>query len=834
VLSLLAACLLPVLLISREAIARLPVGGDATRFGIGLMGELSRALRSSPRVPLWNSLWGYGFPALAESQLGAFYPPHLILYRICPLEWAYVLDQTIHVAWACLGVWVLSAKLGRSGGASVLAAFAFAASGFFLVHEPHHWAWPTTAWMPWIWWAFLRLASNGGRSFDVRVRDAITLGLCSAMPVLTGHFQMGFVGLVTGMGWLMSIFATNAADTNEIGKKSARIGKLLALLLLSAVVAAGLSAVQVIPTKELADIADRQRDWEYLSGFAAPPSHWVGLLVPALGRQFPFWRPLLWDQFHTSPEEVFFYVGIAPLWLAIFALIHTWRTDRHTRALAIVLGLSLVLAAGPYVPGFSLLIELPGFSYFRAPARWTAASSLALALLAARGWDEAISRTDVARKSLRRFCVVSGVIVCGTIGLIEITIRSSLARSADSSPILNAANLVRGVALPPWDDRLTAQDWVRRSAAVLPAAVPAYVKPYTDLSKARFGSDRPIAYIKEVGPHVGLLVAAFVGSFLIRGSSRRFAAIVVAVMAADLAVTSRLRSIETAPIGDLASQSPVLKRLQEFSSDSDWPVAVLGDLGNLPMAVGASPLRAYRTLDVPVMPELDAMMTNPIEAIRSPAARLAGVGMVVVDPPTWAQIKGRFMPNGAAEVVDDPTLWGWLTTKELAKRGPTTFALIQIEGPTGRAWRLKKDALNSIGIDNLTQATALDRIERVAEKAKPLLVVRQRPERLEIAEDTDGEELWLIAQWAAPHWRATLTDGAGSPFRAEILPMLGGWQGVAIPKAGSWLLTLTYEPRGFRIGAAISIVSTIVTIVVWFFLCICGHRARASDERTHF
>ena len=59
---------------------RMPVGGDVTQFSLGLMAVLGRAIRAG-RLPLWNDLWGYGFPGLAESQMGVFYPPHLAPLR---------------------------------------------------------------------------------------------------------------------------------------------------------------------------------------------------------------------------------------------------------------------------------------------------------------------------------------------------------------------------------------------------------------------------------------------------------------------------------------------------------------------------------------------------------------------------------------------------------------------------------------------------------------------------------------------------------------------------------------------------------------------------------
>ena len=40
---------------------KMPVGGDVTQFFIGLMGFLGESLRAG-RLPVWNDLWGYGFP----------------------------------------------------------------------------------------------------------------------------------------------------------------------------------------------------------------------------------------------------------------------------------------------------------------------------------------------------------------------------------------------------------------------------------------------------------------------------------------------------------------------------------------------------------------------------------------------------------------------------------------------------------------------------------------------------------------------------------------------------------------------------------------------------
>src|SRR5262245_47678432 len=73
----------------------MPVGGDVTSFFLPLMSYYRQALTEG-RVPLWNELWGFGFPFVAESQAGVFYPPHLLLYRLFETETAYSLNIVLH------------------------------------------------------------------------------------------------------------------------------------------------------------------------------------------------------------------------------------------------------------------------------------------------------------------------------------------------------------------------------------------------------------------------------------------------------------------------------------------------------------------------------------------------------------------------------------------------------------------------------------------------------------------------------------------------------------------------------------------------------------------
>src|SRR5262249_12420516 len=144
---------------------------------------------------------------------------------------------------------------------------------------------------------------------------------------------------------------------------------------------------QVWPTARLARLAADQRDFDYLSLCAATPLHLVNFVAPGLFHRSPLWRPLVWTPFHTSPEEYLAYIGLAPLFLAAIASRLAFRRDAGVRVLTLVAVVTVILSLGPFFPGFRQLISLPGFSFFRAPARWTLATSLALAILAGKGLD---------------------------------------------------------------------------------------------------------------------------------------------------------------------------------------------------------------------------------------------------------------------------------------------------------------------------------------------------------------------------------------------------------------------------------------------------------------
>jgi hypothetical protein len=781
---------------------RMPVGGDVTQFSMGLMAYLHDALRAG-RLPLWNDLWGFGFPGLAESQMGVFYPPHLILYGALSTERAYTASLVFHTLWGGIGAYWAARRLGNSPMGATLAGFVWTSSGFFVIHLPHQWGYTTGSWMPWAWglaWPLVRGEASR--------RSPFLLAVVLTLQVLPGHFQLAFctqVSLLVLAVWRLAEIVRNREDrgglaTLQTGPASqvalastqrrgectpltppfhgdpfaqgeravvprsasiaeypntsplagevaprrgagegfqepppssldsnARQGahesqlrsgategamasgekrRLIACVSgpLLVVLAVGttfpLAAMQLVPTLRLARLADGQRDFEYLSGFAASPIHLVSYVAPGLFHRSPLWRPLMWDPFHTSPEEHLAYVGLVPLFLAVGAIRYGFRADPVVRALAVVALVTLLLSLGPYAPGFRYLIKLPGFSFFRAPARWGMATGLMLSLLAGRGLDTWRTWPRPGR-SLARF------VACSVIATAIVLLGIELALASTSKPGVPAVAAIYERALKslPWSGD---PDFYSLAQEARTAASPNDLMVQIGLARQgwkltsrflpSFAAARYRIYLDELAVTAALL-AALAGLVACVRWPRFFAGALVVITLIDLGLLGRTRPVDIGPIKALQAQSPVLAAL---ARETRGTRVIETRQRNLPMVSGAGAVLAYRTLDVPALPSLtrlasvlpaDEKMNDAVYA----AFRVTGSSLRVLDPFETLVVFGsggatRSAATAASpwwptewsgiETYHDPALAGWLFSREwVATRGSwaSKFAIIDCD-----------------------------------------------------------------------------------------------------------------------------------------------------------
>ncbi|MEI6632635.1 MAG: YfhO family protein, partial [Chlamydiota bacterium] len=228
-------------------------------------------------------------------------------------------------------------------------------------------------------------------------------GCVLGLQVLAGHPQ--YAAYCAGALVLYVLFRSVAACREEWGMKP--LAGAAAGVVLMIATGAALSAVQLFPGMEFAAESGRA----HLAGPASvrdnslPPENLALLAVPGLFGDMQgvrYWgRWLYW--------ETCLYVGIFPLLLALVGAVRS--KDHAARFFAGLAIVSLVLAFGAYSPLFGFLYaRVPGFSLFRAQAKFIALAAFSLAVLAGFGCRCLLDRGEETRRLIARFGAASMII----------------------------------------------------------------------------------------------------------------------------------------------------------------------------------------------------------------------------------------------------------------------------------------------------------------------------------------------------------------------------------------------------------------------------------------
>jgi hypothetical protein len=424
---------------------------------------------------------------------------------------------------------------------------------------------------------------------------------------------------------------------------------------------------------------------------------------------------------------------------------------------------------------------------------------LALAILAGRGFD-ALPTLVRPGRGLRWFALAAAVWPALIVGLFEIALAAHESVAGRPAWPGVAGGLDRAFRLLPWPDEPSLAQ--RLADTRKPSD-----DPRVPVAQARRGvsfdapDDRTLVrrrgaiYAQELGPTYVFLAVLFAASFVASRRARAFEAALLAVFVVEAGYWSRRHPFDLGRIQSLAEQSPVLARVAEMPRGTRWA----GPGRNLPMVVAAAPVSAYRTLDLPVLPELTALTgaaIGPPEVAES--LRVTGVGVRVgqqgelTTPPGWDRVA----------LVDDPALLGWLTganwVRALGDRAPTKFDLRRPPGEPGRAWFVSTRMADLARVADDPRAV----ISTLA-AARPLGLYSSRSEDLTLAFEAGRPGAVVLSQLWYPRWRATLASPT-EERPATIVRVFDGWQAIEVPCAGSWTLRLTYDPTNDRIALGVS------------------------------
>lgn len=349
----------------------------------------ARALQHGA-LPLWVPEMSCGFPLFADGQVGALYPPNLLLFLTLPYDVALHHGLVLHYVLIALFSYWLAREIGLARPAAAFTGAILALSGPLVVHAIHVNMVRTLAWLP----LLLVIVSRARRS-GRPLRFIPALAPVFAAQALAGNPPALFLSAVVAALAAVSLPTCTLKPRGRQRPAGADVwspGYALKMLALIAAGAAGgfaLAGAQLLPTAELASLSQRAQErgsLEWLT-FGHMPLRFLPMLAFPRIMGSPESRTFVgtaW-QFH----EWCAYGGILPLVLAASG----WRIlDKGwQRALAVVavIGLLLGLAQWPY----HILRYVPGANVFRVPTRWLLLFDLAVIIAAADGFD-ALLRGD--------------------------------------------------------------------------------------------------------------------------------------------------------------------------------------------------------------------------------------------------------------------------------------------------------------------------------------------------------------------------------------------------------------------------------------------------------
>ncbi len=380
------------------------VGGDIYSYFFPQKVIYSEALHAG-ELPLWNAHAGFGYPLLAESQTGIFYPPNLVLYRLLDAHSAFHVSFLLHYIAAFVFSTMAARRLGLSLLPSWLTALVYV-YGWFPPRTCVEWAIIGGTWLPAaLWCAESFLATR-------RWRYAIGLSGVLAVQLLAGHFQIAWFTLlllavyVPARAWIVSSGRKPMADGRWLLSQHIRSTTVTYAAMLCGL---GLAAVQLAPTYELKQRSQRAtvgKEHELDFGAIPPwywtqvfrPSHWYS---PLTDREAAFRESPPLGHSRTNSAEAHLYFGLAPLLLFGVCVVGLLRelVARRSADRFILFWLAVAIVSGLYTSGWLLPVtrHLPGFSYFQGLGRYGLLTTWAVAVLAGSVTDRFLRSPDVSR-----------------------------------------------------------------------------------------------------------------------------------------------------------------------------------------------------------------------------------------------------------------------------------------------------------------------------------------------------------------------------------------------------------------------------------------------------
>ena len=349
---------------------------------------------ASGELPLWNPYTFNGMPFQADIQTALFYIPNLLLTLFVRGEhlpfYALEVHNVLHFAIAAICMYYLAKQYGLKNWSALFSGLVFGLSGFLITHAIHQTFVCQVAWLPLIVLLFRKALLQ--RSFV----SMILGGALLSQAVLAGSPQLSLY--IFFFLFVLFLFEFISLSRSQGFMPSLPMAPIAAGFI---IIAVALSAIQLLPTTELAGYSQRAEityqksldgslTWEQLITLVAPK--FFGTMT---AQGVTFWGPGGYGQY----IETCLYIGIAGLVFTLLAL----PLIRRNPGVAFYSG--VLLFALLYALGDSFILHkfffhlVPGFEKFRNPGRMALMFTFAGALLSGFGLQRLL---DLAEEDKRR------------------------------------------------------------------------------------------------------------------------------------------------------------------------------------------------------------------------------------------------------------------------------------------------------------------------------------------------------------------------------------------------------------------------------------------------
>ena len=331
---------------------------------------MNRTLRDGD-LPLWNPYSFGGTPFLANGQSGVLYPPRMVLSLVASPTRVHDILLATHLFLAGVAMFLLLGAARLSFPAALVGGVAWMLNSYALAWQALEHYIVIEAWLP--LGLLLTHAAVRRRSWTA----TFGLGLVLALLYVGGNVLYVELALVAIAGYAAALAIAGSPDLRTIVARGARFAVAFLLFV-------GIAAVAILPTLSLAsDSARASLSYSELGKFALS---WHSLV-------YVFQAPYKagGDPYHHD-----LFAGTAVGFLAIAGL---FRRDLLARYAAVV-GAVVILFMVHTPVTFVVDHALPGFGNFKPLARAAFLFQLALAILAAYGFEA--TRRFLGRAQNRR------------------------------------------------------------------------------------------------------------------------------------------------------------------------------------------------------------------------------------------------------------------------------------------------------------------------------------------------------------------------------------------------------------------------------------------------